>query len=291
MSRTYYNEWNKHAAQWIREMIHIGLLPAGDVDDRDIRDISPSDLRGYSSCHFFAGIGGWAYAGRLAGVPDDWQWWTGSAPCQPFSVAGKGKGVDDSRHLWPDFFRLISACRPTRIMGEQVAGKAGRAWFDGVSANLEGDDYAIRAVDIPALAVNAPHIRNRLYWCASRRDGSLGDGDGEGMEIGMRERGDDGEEFSSLVGTDGSVGDGYPIRQRQSKGSITDVGGRAFYADAEWLKCSDGKSRRSKPGLRLLVDGFPGRVDAWRGLGNAIVAPLAAEVIVAFRETEHLIFA
>ena len=94
--------------------------------------------------------------------------WTGSCPCQPFSVAGKGGGADDPRHLWPDFFRLIGAARPPVVMGEQVAGKAGRDWFHGVRADLAGSAYGARAVDIPACAVDAPHIRQRLY-CVFRR--------------------------------------------------------------------------------------------------------------------------
>lgn len=167
-ARAFYNENDKYAAAWLRSLIAEGILPAGDVDERDIRDVRPEDLRGYTQCHFFAGIGGWPYAARLAGWPDDRPIWTGSCPCQPFSGAGKRKGTDDVRHLWPDFFRLIRAGRPVVVMGEQVAGSLGYGWFDGVRSDLALEDYASRAVDIPACAVDAPHIRNRLYWVAER---------------------------------------------------------------------------------------------------------------------------
>ena len=162
----YYNEIDSYAAQWLRNLIAAGHIATGDVDERSIVDVQPSDLVGYTQCHFFAGIGGWSYAARLAGWPDDRELWTGSCPCQPFSVAGKGSGFDDERHLWPDFFRLIDACRPGAVMGEQVASKDGLAWLDTVLADLEGAGYAAGAVDLCAAGVGAPHIRQRLYWLA-----------------------------------------------------------------------------------------------------------------------------
>src|SRR5258708_24816290 len=113
----YYNENDPYCAAWLRNLIAANLLAPGDVDDRDIRDIAPNELVSYTQCHFFAGIGGWSYALRLAGVPDDFPLWTGSCPCQPFSSAGKRLGFADERHLWPSWFHLISVCRPTTILG------------------------------------------------------------------------------------------------------------------------------------------------------------------------------
>ncbi|HEL2957140.1 TPA: DNA cytosine methyltransferase [Stenotrophomonas maltophilia] len=162
----YYNEWDPYAAQWIRNLIDAGLIPPGHVDTRSITDVQPSDLAGYRQCHFFCGIAGWSLAARLAGWPDDRELWTGSAPCQPFSVAGKGKAQDDDRHLWPHFLRLIRARRPAVVMGEQVAAAVGKNWLDGVSADLEAEDYACRAVVVPACAVDAPHRRDRLWFVA-----------------------------------------------------------------------------------------------------------------------------
>ena len=346
----YYNEIEPYAAEWLRNLIKAGLIPHGEVDTRSIVDVSPDELRGYTQCHFFAGIGGWSHALRLAGWPDDRPIWTGSCPCQPFSVAGKGAGVDDARHLWPHFHRLIVACRPPVVMGEQVAGKAGYGWFDGVRTDLEGTGYAGRAVDIPALAVNAPHIRQRLYWVAVDKLANANDARFQGTERrrlagaegepaghpserhsshmadadqggrGRRSRDGDGERDGQAGerhedhrqpaggGEDRlDVADAMCIR-RQGSGSLgepsnsasscdrqasdaVDVGARAnggdFWSDAVWLTGSDGKSRRSKPGLPLLAYGVSNRVGRLRAYGNAICAPLAAEVIRAFLEAEE----
>jgi DNA (cytosine-5)-methyltransferase 1 len=164
----YYNEFDPYAAQWLRNLIKAGHIPDGEVDTRSIVDVRPDDLRGFTQCHFFAGIAGFSHALRLAGFSEEREIWSGSCPCQPFSVAGKGKGEADERHLWPHFFRLISACRPAIVIGEQVSGQAGYGWLDGVRSDLESQDYSCEAFDIPACAVNAPHIRQRLYWVARR---------------------------------------------------------------------------------------------------------------------------
>lgn len=162
----YYNENDKFAAAWLRELIKAGLIAEGEVDERSIKEVQPVDLVGYTQCHFFAGIGGWSYALRLAVWPDERPVWTGSCPCQPFSVAGKRGGAGDDRHLWPDFFRLISQCRPPIVFGEQVASKDGLAWLDLVSTDLEGAGYAVGAADLCAAGVQAPHIRQRLWFMA-----------------------------------------------------------------------------------------------------------------------------
>lgn len=327
----YYNEIDIFAAEWLRNLIKAGLIADGEVDTRSIALVEPSDLKRFTQCHFFAGIAGWSHALRLAGWPDDRPIWTGSCPCQPFSVAGKGKGKEDDRHLWPVFHKLIAECRPPVVMGEQVAGKAGYDWFDGVAADLEREDYAARAIDIPACAVDAPHIRQRLYWCAVVDADSSGCGE-HGRPIAvqtqqpsaqcagsdacgavddtMRRRyGHENEEIlagrNSLVdasGLYGDMADADDAKRRQDatggdnctrsnagweKGSGDDRAcSPSFWHDAIWLTGADGKARRAQSGVRLLVDGVPNRVGRLRGYGNAIVPPLAAEVIAAFMDTE-----
>jgi DNA (cytosine-5)-methyltransferase 1 len=163
----YYNEHDPFAAAWLRELMKANLIAPGEVDERSIEDVQPSDLKGFTQCHFFAGIGVWSYALRAAGWPDDSPVWTGSCPCQSFSTSGKGEGFSDKRHLWPAWFRLVSKCGPHTIFGEQVASPAGLAWFDVVSADLERKSYAIGAADLCAAGVGAPHIRQRLWWVAN----------------------------------------------------------------------------------------------------------------------------
>lgn len=162
----YYNEYDRKTAAWLRELIKAGAIPDGHVDERSIADVQPSDLRGYTQCHFFAGIGGWSYALQLAGWPSDLPVWTGSCPCQPFSTAGKGLAQADERHLWPVFFELIRQCRPEHVFGEQVASAIGHGWLDGVSADLEAEGYTCGATVLGAHSVNSPHQRQRLYWVA-----------------------------------------------------------------------------------------------------------------------------
>ena len=146
----YYNEFDPFAVAWLRELIKKNLIAPGDVDERSILEVKPDDLKGYTQVHFFAGIGGWSRALRLAGWPDNRPVWTGSCPCQPFSAAGKGRGVEDERHLWPEMFRLIGECRPAVVFGEQVASKAGLGWFSSVRADLEDAGYAAAGIDLCA---------------------------------------------------------------------------------------------------------------------------------------------
>ncbi|WP_195765976.1 DNA cytosine methyltransferase, partial [Yersinia enterocolitica] len=132
----YYNEIDPYAAQWLRNLIRAGHIAPGYVDERSIEDVRPDDLREFTQCHFFAGVGVWSYALRQAGWPDDKPVWTGSCPCQPFSAAGKGDGFNDDRHLWPSFAWLIEQHRPSIVFGEQVASKAIDAWIDLVQTDM-----------------------------------------------------------------------------------------------------------------------------------------------------------
>lgn len=175
----YYNENDPKAAAWLRELINDGHIAPGVVDERSIEDVRPHEIEEFTQCHFFAGIGGWSYALRLAAYPDNQPVWTGSCPCQPFSAAGQGRGSADERHLWPAFAWLISQCQPATIFGEQVASRDGRAWLARVQTDLEGMEYRTAAADLCAAGVGAPHIRQRLFWVAdsdSQRREDLRDG-------------------------------------------------------------------------------------------------------------------
>jgi len=434
----FYNEIDGACVAVLKEQIAHNVIAPGIVESRSIKDINPDDIKHYTQAHFFAGGGLWSVAARLAGWPDDRPLWSASCPCQPFSQAGKGAGTADERHLWPDLFRLVRAVRPRVLVGEQVSGAAGYGWLDGVRADLASEGYTCWAYDIPACAVDAPHIRNRLYWCAvadaeviergtgfckirpqqdrdftadgdgnsamadaelpDRRahDDVRGSGDAaqangriEGaVEFGKRDAASgelvntpslgrsegrtepdlrSGRNAAAVADAQGDVGDALDARLEGQPRHVDGTGGRAFapgsvaapdggdvadadgsgfvagqrdysaarygdsigaayggdsgsfWSDAEWIACHDGKARRTKSGLRLLVDGLPGslgggddlgaitpeekeaitkvlgpdllvdalpgRVDLWRIAGNAIVPVLAAEVLKALMET------
>lgn len=270
MAYAYYNENDPYAAEWLRNLIKKGLIYDGYVDEKSIKDVDPDTLGGFSQYHFFAGIGGWAHAARLARWPDELLLVTGSCPCQPFSVAGKGLGTDDERHLWPDFNRLIQSIGSPVVMGEQVSGKAGHAWFDGVASDLEGQGYTTGAVDIPACSVNAPHRRNRLYWVAHTND-ARSQGRLSGWQDPQREN------LQRHFGRRGPA---------HGDGSLANDGGRHdHWGDALWAVGSDGKARRVEPSIQLLAHGVPARVGKLRAFGNAIVPQVAAEVMCAFLES------
>ncbi len=297
----YYNENDPSAAAWLRGLIAEGLIPPGDVDTRSIIDVRPHEIAHYTQQHFFAGIGGWSLALRLAGWPDSRPVRTGSCPCQPFSIAGKGLGKKDPRHLWPFFRDLITFGDSTVTFGEQVASKDGRNWLAGVRLDLEGLGYAVGAADLCAAGIGAPHLRQRLYWLADAKDpdgraelkivgdatreGSSGHPDGSGEHGGVANP--DGGHASAEWEQRGG-------EQRLLEGDR--VGG--FWSQSRWIACRDGKHRRVpvEPAIFPLADGLPYKLARrgsirpalLKGAGNAIVPEITAEFIMAYLEIEQL---
>jgi DNA (cytosine-5)-methyltransferase 1 len=309
VSIAYYNENDPRAAAWLRELIKDGHIANGIVDERSIKDVQPNDLIDFTQCHFFAGIGGWSYALRLAGWPDSRPVWTGSCPCQPFSDAGQKGGTEDKRHLWPDFFRLIRKHRPATVFGEQVASKDGLAWLDIVSADLESENYAVGAVDLCAAGVEAPHIRQRLWFVADAngsdasaerqqhgRELRFEPADGGAVQLAdsksngrRQERADAGRQ------SQGNSKEGRSARPESSRviGALVNseseqarLSGRPWFprgADsADWIECIDDKWRPVEPGTFPLAHGIPARMGRLRGYGNAIVPQVAAEFVMAY---------
>jgi DNA (cytosine-5)-methyltransferase 1 len=280
----YYNEFDPFAAAWLRELIKAGHIAPGEVDERSIEDVQPVELREFTQCHFFSGIGVWSYALRQAGWPDDRPVWTGSCPCQPFSAAGKRGGTADERHLWPALFHLLRECKPATFFGEQVASKDGLAWFDTVQADLEGSQYTVGAADLCSAGFGAPHIRQRLYFVGSLdyspnpRHNSARECDGRPSLLTTRP-----EQPGIAGGLEYPKGEqvgipGCPRQPRETNG---------FWAATEWIKCVDNRTRPIEPGTFPLAHGATNRVGKLRGYGNALTAEVAKGFIEAFLEVER----
>lgn len=295
----YYNEWDSRAAAWLRELVKAGHIPNGTVDDRSVEYVEPVDVTSVS--HFFAGIGGWAYALRLAGWPDGQPVWTASLPCQPFSVAGKGLGTDDDRHLWPVFAGLVSKCRPSIIFGEQVASPAGRAWLGSVRSDLEALGYSLGASDLCAASAGAPHVRQRLFWgavrladCHSFQFRGWGRGKDDGSEREAKEKAWQRERVWVDAGPAGKSNrlrlgnadrqrlEGPRLLRKYKDSARLRPASLETWRSSGLLLCADGRARPVAPIARRLDDGIPHRVGLLRGYGNAIVPQVAAHFIRAF---------
>jgi len=191
---------------------------------------------------------------------------SGGYPCQPFSHAGDRRGSEDPRHLWPEMRRVVALARPTWVVAENVTGHISMG-LDQVLADLEADGYAGRALAIPACAVGAPHIRQRI-WIVARNANSnseptgtvdaeaswlpsaVGDADCEGLSIPRQKPN----------GTDG----------RQARG---------MSPAASWWA--------TEPGVDRVAHGVSRRVDRLRCLGNAVVPQVVEEIGRAIMKVEH----
>lgn len=289
----YYNEHDPFAAAWLRKLIEAKMIGAGEVDERDIQDVRPDELRLFTQCHFFAGIGVWSYALQQAGWADDRPVWTGSCPCQPFSTAGKRKGTSDERHLWPAFHHLIRECRPVCVFGEQVASKDGLAWVESVQADLEAEKYAVGISDLCAAGFGAPHIRQRLYFVAdAKHDGHHRQNGTE--TITSRDESNqrlfDGNSYAGVSELGNANNQGLPRHRKLPEGrqgAERHDPTAGFWGEADWVYCRDQKYRPIEPSTFPLAYGSPNRVGRLRGYGNALVAPVAQGFIEAYLGVIH----
>lgn len=186
----------------------------------------------------------------------------GGFPCQPWSCAGRQKGRDDDRDLWPQMRRVIAACNPRWVLGENVPGLDDKRFMalDGVLSDLEDLGYEAVSFEIPACAVNAPHQRARIFIVAH-----------------ASQPGPSPPKQSGISG---------PEKQRVCSWPATPERGGPLGAwdDYEWIVGADGKVRRVKPGVRLLAHGVPAR-SAWvSALGDAVVPQVAYMLGLAILE-------
>jgi DNA (cytosine-5)-methyltransferase 1 len=228
---------------------------------------------------------------------------TGGFPCQPYSSAGKRKGKEDERHLWPEMLRVIREVAPRYVVGENVLGLTnwdGGLVFDEVHTDLESAGYEVAAVVIPAAAVNAPHGRDRVWFVAKR-------------VVADAVCGSDGNDGGEIVGAPSKVRRGTSINvpnQFCGTGFATDASG-------ERLQRRDGQNIRefptthgtekfgvptnwetfpTKPAVCSGNDGVPDQLDGitfskWRfeslkAYGNAIVPQVAYEIFKTIQRIE-----
>lgn len=283
----YYNEFDPKAAAWLRQLIKNGDITTGEVDERSITEVRPSDIEGFDRVHFFAGIGTWDYCINQAGWGDR-PIWTASLPCQPFSAAGKGLGKADERHLLPHFLDLVRECKPNTIAGEQVERAIAHGWLDDLQTNMEAEGYAIGHCVLGAHSISAPHIRQRLYWLANSKTAA---------RIWTKQGGNSkpysGNINSGMADTDiaRKAESKYTehIRERSANGII---GG----CEVDWIYCRDNKYRPIEPSIQPLVNGASrgmvhssdpnntqaARIMRLKGYGNAIQAQTAIAFIKAY---------
>ena len=211
---------------------------------------------------------------------------TAGYPCQPFSVAGKQRGVEDDRHIWPYILRIVAHKRPTWLCFENVHGHVALG-LDQVLLDLEAEGYTTRTFIVPACGVNAPHRRDRLWIIAHSE---LADTQSIGVE-GLRTSGE--QEPHAYVGEEVSVRGGEDVADTQSEQSTPDDNGGEQGAVSEPQQVqprgSDswggrGCNWETEPDVGRVAHGIPRRVDRLKGLGNAIVPQIAMNIGLAIKE-------
>ena len=237
---------------------------------------------------------------------------SGGFPCQPFSVAGKRRGSEDDRYLWPEMLRVIEELRPAWVVGENVAGIVNMA-LDTVLSDLEAKGYAAGAFIIPACAVDAPHRRDRVAIVAYANRTEWGPGESHGNEPDGKDAG--WTQAASGVGTSGqndksgfmADADGAGLQGRDGTGMpecackrpVGACGPSVANTQITGLPWERTEARRRRPefgcggwwevepDVGRVADGVPRRVDRLRCLGNAVVPQQFYPIFKAIAEVER----
>jgi len=234
--------------------------------------------------------------GALRATETGWDLLTGGFPCQPFSQAGRRRGTTDNRFLWPEMLRVIQLTKPTWVIAENVRGlltiEQGVV-FEQVCLDLETSCYEVQPLIIPAVSVNAPHRRDRVWIIAYHTS--------EGLERGKQPQTawpQSGERSASSSDAQNTIGQ-RSRRRMESNGQI--LGGkRTKTQDAgpsweeNWIKVAqrfcqldDGVSDK----LVTLPNGEKISYSKWRkeslkAMGNAIVPAVAIEIMKGIKSTQ-----
>ncbi len=223
----------------------------------------------------------------------------GGFPCQPFSTAGKRRGKEDDRHLWPAMLDCITHYRPTWVIGENVAGFVNMA-LDDVLSDLEGAGYTARPFIIPAVAVDAKHRRDRVWIVghaehhrspAAEKSGVATEAstdDAQGTHT-MRQSARTGQ---SRHGADvANTTSELNQRLKSPVHTETEREGGGWKGTLQPSTISTGEDHRGRswpaePELGRVANGIPGRVDRIRALGNSVVPQIVEEIGYAIMQKE-----
>ena len=223
---------------------------------------------------------------------------TGGFPCQPFSVAGKRRGKDDDRHLWPQMLRIIEESKPSWIIGENVAGIIPME-LDKVCADLEAVGYEVQPLVIPACAVDAPHRRDRVWILAHARNicwrrgfanGFGGNGERKNEKkvraTATTQASGSGKESETVADSESSQSRQQTKRQgrEDTRRGGEDCGGVEDSRREAVVERSGEAIWLPESGICRVSHGVRNRVDRIKGLGNAIVPQVAYQIIKGIKE-------
>tara|TARA_R110000824_G_scaffold62812_2_gene166016 strand:+ start:2824 stop:3975 length:1152 start_codon:yes stop_codon:yes gene_type:complete len=164
----------------------------------------------------------------------------GGYPCQPFSVAGKQKGAEDDRHLWPRMFEIIKHKRPTWVLCENVSGHVNLG-LDQVLFDLESEGYSWQTIVLGAVAVDAPHRRQRLFIVANTNN--TGDRTSQRRTDQNRQTHDEGQEEQPQFKSGGHSTD---VANTDNKGLRTRIGGANAYNEEDGRARKDNRGRSTR---------------------------------------------
>lgn len=214
---------------------------------------------------------------------------TGGFPCQPFSQAGKRKGTDDDRYLWPEMLRVIQATKPQWVVAENVRGlltQQGGMVFEQVCLDLEGEGYDVQPLIVPAVSKNAPHRRDRIWFIANKQgERQLCKGQSKNDETKNRTKSgcrlnnkNINAENSVSVGGGGRMEGGRQILERK----ISKTEDERPSWEKNWIEVAT-ELCGVDDGLPAELDGFKltkagHRTERLKALGNAIVPQVAIEI-------------
>jgi len=245
-----------------------------------VQTIGFAEIDDYASRVLAKNFPGVTNYGDIRNVPDGLSAWliTGGFPCQPFSVAGKRRGASDDRWLWPEMAGVIERIRPVWILAENVPGII-RMELDTVLSDLERLDYTAWPVVVPAVGVDAPHRRDRV-WIVAYADES--NSRWRAIQPQREAKGRIASDRDGAVVAD-AQSQGLPNRRQTRTPQGTSEAIRTM-AQSRPERCCVSRWA-TEPELGRVAHGIPARVDRLRGLGNAIVPQVAYQLIRMMIET------